>query len=254
MTDEMSILIAVLIIWGIAIAITVSSSVEANKKKKKAIELKLKSLLDFDPTQQVIGSDGNSGLAVDESREKLCLITISGTVVSTRVISNKDILSAELFEDDDSITKTVRSSQIGSAIIGGLLLGGVGALVGGLSGKKETSGKVKHIDLRLLVNDTNSPLHDVAFMNVEGKKGGIIYTQAIQVARKWHGIVEVLIKRAEVEESLLASERQAPQALSSISVADEIKKLADLHDSGILTSEEFQQQKAKLLGANLALA
>lgn len=117
------------------------------------------------------------------------------------------------------------------------------------------SGKIKRVDLRLIVNDTKAPLHDVAFMNVEGKKDGIIYTQAIQQARRWHGIVEVLIKRANAEESLpQIEERQAPPALPAPSVADEIKKLAELHSSGVLTLEEFQQQKTRLLSANQPVA
>jgi hypothetical protein len=224
-------------------------------KKKQEMESKLKSLPNFNPTQQIMGCDGNSGLAVDEPRKKICLITNNGVSVSQRVIDYKDILSVELFEDGTSVTKTVRSSQIGGAVVGGLLLGGVGALVGGLSGKTETSGKIKRIDLRLIVNDTNAPLHDVAFMNVEGKKDGIIYTQAIQVARRWHGIVEVLIKRADSEErSLQISERQTQPALPNASVADEIKKLADLHHSGVLTLDEFQQQKTRLLGVNQSVA
>lgn len=240
--------IAAAVVVGIVQAINTS-------KRKQEMESKLKSLPDFNPTQQVMGCDGNSGLAVDEKRKKICLITNNGASVSQRVIYYKDIFSVELFEDGTSVTKTVRSSQIGGAVVGGLLLGGVGALVGGLSGKTETSGKIKRIDLRLIVNDTNAPLHDVAFMNVEGKKDGIIYTQAIQVARRWHGIVEVLIKRADSEDrSLQNSERQTPPGMPSASVADEIKKLAELHHSGVLTSDEFQQQKTRLLGVNQSVA
>jgi len=244
----------VFIIIAAAVVIAIVQAVNTSKRKQE-MESKLKSLPDFNPTQQVMGCDGNSGLAVDEPRKKICLITNNGTSVSQRIIYYKDIFSVELFEDGTSITKTVRSSQIGGAVVGGLLLGGVGALVGGLSGKTETSGKVKRIDLRLIVNDTNAPLHDVAFMNVEGKKDGIIYTQAIQVARRWHGIVEVLIKRADSEEkSLQNSERQIQPALPNASVADEIKKLAELHHSGVLTSDEFQQQKSRLLGVNQSVA
>ncbi|MBR7792199.1 SHOCT domain-containing protein [Undibacterium sp. FT147W] len=220
-------------------------------KRKQEMELKLKSIDDFNSTQQIIGCDGKSGLAIDEDQRKLCLITNNGTSVLQRVIDYKGILSVELFEGGTSVTKTVRSSQIGGALVGGLLLGGVGALVGGLSGKTETSGKINRIDLRLIVNDTNAPLHDVAFMNFADKKDGIIYTQAMQMARRWHGILEVLVKRADAEEKGFDNkEREVQSALPSTSVADEIKKLADLHQSGLLTLDEFQQQKTKLLGAD----
>jgi hypothetical protein len=43
--------------------------------------------------------------------------------------------------------------------------------------------------------------------------------------------------------------RPEPVAASIVSVADEIRKLAELRDDGILTEEEFRAQKAKLLGS-----
>jgi uncharacterized protein DUF4429/putative oligomerization/nucleic acid binding protein len=47
------------------------------------------------------------------------------------------------------------------------------------------------------------------------------------------------------------SERSAGSTMSgsSVSVADELKKLAELRDSGILTNEEFDAQKSHLLGS-----
>lgn len=51
-------------------------------------------------------------------------------------------------------TRNLRNvRQIGGVVVGGLLLGGVGAIIGGLSGKTETSGKISRIDLRLIVNE-----------------------------------------------------------------------------------------------------
>ncbi len=41
----------------------------------------------------------------------------------------------------------------------------------------------------------------------------------------------------------------APLPAAPVSVADELKKLADLKDAGLLTNEEFAGQKAKLLGS-----
>jgi hypothetical protein len=41
-------------------------------------------------------------------------------------------------------------------------------------------------------------------------------------------------------------------ATSSSSPADELVKLADLRDKGVITSEEFDRQKAKLLGTTPA--
>jgi hypothetical protein len=178
--------------WVFIIAIGVSiipiAQVIVTNNKKKDMKSHLDILPDFLPTQQFMGCDGNSGIAVDEPRGKICLIINSGVGVSKRIIPFKDIISVELFEDGTSITKTDRSSQIANAVVGGIVLGGVGAIIGGATGKTETSGKNKRVDLRIIVNDIKAPLHDVAFKNVEDEKGGRIYSQAIQQARYWHGL------------------------------------------------------------------
>ena len=217
---------------------------------KKEINLKLNSLPDFEPTQKIISVKLKSGVAIDEKRNRICLFTINkvseNITILLQIFQYKDILSVELFKNNISITKTVRSSQIGSVVAGGLLLGGAGVVIGGLTGKTKTTGKVNNIALRLIVNDTKKPLHDIIFLN--GDVSEIFYKQQLQLARHWHGIIEVIIKRAnEEEKNSQVIKQEKPTIVSQYSIADEIKKLADLHSSGFLTLEEFQQQKAKLL-------
>jgi hypothetical protein len=159
----------------------------------------------------------------------------------------KDIFSSEIFEDGVTITKTVRSSQIGGALIGGLALGGVGAVVGGLTGKTQASDKVDKVDLRLTVNDTKNPIFNLNFLNLPMKKNDTQYKQAIERARHWHGLIEVLIKLADNEDKAVTKMKDPPKPLVG-SIADELKKLAELRDEGILSVDEFQQQKLKLLG------
>jgi hypothetical protein len=50
--------------------------------------------------------------------------------LTTRIISYRDLLSSEIFEDGTTITKTVRSSQVGGGLIGAIALGGVGDKAG----------------------------------------------------------------------------------------------------------------------------
>ena len=242
----MEYLILVIIFVVGAVVVGVIQAINTSNKKK-AMDDYLGLIKDFSASQEVIGENGNTGLAIDEQRKKICLIKYRQKNVTTRVFVYKDLLSSEIFEDGATVTKTVRSSQIGGALIGGLALGGVGAIIGGLSGKTQTSGKVKKVDLRLTVNDTKNPLHDINFLDLETKKDGFLYKQAIQKARRWHGLIEVLIKRADLEDKA-ANTNDVPK-LPSGSVADELKKLAELRDAGVLSIEEFQQQKTRLLSA-----
>jgi len=231
----------------ISVVLAVVAQVIITSNKTKAVDEHLGCFKDFSATQKVMGSDGNTGLAIDEQRKKICLIDHRQQEVTSRFFAYKDLLSSEISEDGATVTRTVRSSQIGGALIGGLALGGLGAVIGGLSGETQTSGTVKRIDLRITVDDTKNPLHDINFLYLETKKGDFFYRKAIQEARHWHGLIEVLIRRADLEDKA-TNTNDAPR-LPSGSVADELKKLAELRDAGVLSIEEFQQQKARLLGA-----
>lgn len=176
----------------------------------------------------------------------MCLLRHNSEGINVNVVRYQDVLSSELFEDGDTITKTSRSSQICGALIGGLALGGVGAIIGGLSGKKVNKDKVERIDLRLIVNDTKNPNHDLNFLDDETSKGGFIYKGAIKEARHWYGLIEVIIKQADQDDGKLAKE-EPNIASNSNHIADELEKLAQLYKDNILTKEEFEQQKKKLL-------
>src|SRR5690606_17399485 len=129
-------------------------------------EAKLASLANFNATQKFMGNDGGSGIAIDEDRKKVCLIKFRSGDALMDVSSYRDLISSEIFEDGDTITSTSRSSQIGGALVGGIALGGVGAIVGGLSGKTTSTRKPKRLDLRITVNRTDSPIHDINFMDI----------------------------------------------------------------------------------------
>lgn len=236
----------VLLIFVIGVGIGIFQAV-AVSNKKKAMEDKLESLPNFSPTQKIMGNNGDTGLAIDEDRKKIVLIKNGPTNVALKPITYRDVLSSEIFVDGETVTKTSRASQLGGALIGGLALGGVGAIIGGLSGKTRSSEKVKRVDLRVTVNDTKNPLHDINFMDVEGKKDGLIYQSAMEQARHWHGLIAVLIKMADNEDIEDSKSSSQENVSKSSSLADELAKLSDLRDKGVLSDEEFSIQKQKLL-------
>ncbi|MCM1567810.1 MAG: hypothetical protein NC238_18025 [Dehalobacter sp.] len=184
-----------LLIVGIIIAGVAWSIIYTNKKKKQ-MEDEL-SNIDFNATQKVMSENGATGIAIDENTKKICLIKNMPTV-STRIINYNDIISSEILEDSKTITKSQRGSQIGGAVVGGLLLGGVGAVIGGLSGKKQAETKVKKIDLQIIINDIANPMHNIIFLNIETKKDGIIYRSAIEKASHWQALLTAVIKQAEM--------------------------------------------------------
>ena len=70
-----------------------------------------------------------------------------------KVCSYKDIIDFELKEDG----QTIISGKSGSALVGGIMLGGVGAVIGA-SGKRKVTNKCTSSELRIYINDLNEPV------------------------------------------------------------------------------------------------
>ena len=118
-----------------------SASMENVKKAENGfIEFKNKG---FDFQQNFVVADifgAKSGIAIDQTKKTICVLTRNEMKNSSyKLIPFTDILIAELYEDGQTITKTSRTSQAGGALIGTLLLGGIGTVIGGLSGKQVSS-------------------------------------------------------------------------------------------------------------------
>lgn len=227
------------------------NSNQARSRKVKT-NLELVSRDDFTVSQFYLGEDGRSGIAIDGSETRIALPELVGDEGQIRVINYNDILSSELYIDGETVTKTERGSQIGGALIGGIMFGGVGAVIGGLSGSKRSADEVRNIDLRLIVRDSQQPVHDVKFLDgkilIDGKtnKRSNKYKESLSQARHWHGLIEVLIRTADKEDAKKEITQPFTEKQQS-SVADELLKLSQLLQSGVLSEEEFKAQKQKLL-------
>ena len=88
-----------------------------------------------DQTKKLVSMKNDVALCIDEVKQKIYLFTNYYNEEKLRSYSLKDLLQVEIIEDNVTITKTSRTSQVGGAIVGGMLAGGVGAVIGGLSGK-----------------------------------------------------------------------------------------------------------------------
>lgn len=112
-----------------------------------------------------------------------------------------NIIESEITLDNQIISKVSKSG----IVAGGLLAGGIGAALGGLSASSIQNEMVKSVTLKITVEDLGKPIHYIDFLptqEVEGyntqgyKKDSNIIQQALKNAEYWHGVMDVIIKKA----------------------------------------------------------
>ena len=204
---------------------------------------------DFDVDDIYIHTKGKTGFAIDTKNSKIMLITPD----YQKIINYNNLVSVELLENKNTLATTNRGSQIVGTVAGGILLGGVGAVIGGLSGSKSSKDIITKISVRLITDDFYKPNHEVDFMDISVESKGVnrensIYKNSLDEAIKWHSRFSIVLKKEEEN-----SKKSLPESIRTISninisVADEIAKLSKLQKEGAITIEEFESQKKKLLG------
>lgn len=224
------------IIIAIGIIVGVVNMVN-NSKHKKESQVAFENLKDFKADNHYLSTSSGMSIGFDNQRKKICFLD---KMHEAFIYDYNKILQCEVAIDGQTVLKQSTTGTIGRSVLGGILGGGIGALIGGATGAKTQNENISSIDLKIIINDTINPVFKINFLNLKTKKGSMIYKIAYSNIEKWHGIVSGLIMQGNHEES-----NNKPS--ENLSVADELKKLKDLLDNGVLTPEEFVKQKSKLI-------
>ncbi|WP_165571646.1 hypothetical protein, partial [Cytobacillus praedii] len=161
--------------------------------------------------KKFISNDYSNGIIYDEHQDEVLLITKKFTKndgsfeFEFKKFSSEKINKFEISMDNQTVYKTDRASQLFGTAVGVVALGGIGAIIGGLSGQKNNNEIIKSIQLKLLIDDIDSPSHKISFLsNVDQYTGKVNngYPKdssevrvAIKNIERWQGILEILIKQ-----------------------------------------------------------
>ncbi|MDR7696225.1 hypothetical protein [Lactococcus lactis] len=64
-------------------------------------------------------------------------------------------------EDNEIVTKVFTASVVARGVVGGILAGGIGTNVGGVTEKSKSSSNLKEISIRFKLSDMNSPYQEI---------------------------------------------------------------------------------------------
>lgn len=232
------------IIWAIVSGINGRQEV---KERGVLMENKVNRMNNFTANQKVIGVNNLYTFAVDTNRREVAYIEEN----QERIVAYDDIISVEVIEDNTVVASKSTMRTVGGAVVGGAIAGGAGAVVGGLSGNTNMKKIVKMVQVKLRLRDIANP---TLFINCfdyktmtggqEVKTGGMlwfIYEQGLKDAQSIADLISIIIDDVD------RKQKTSQQINNSNSIADELAKLADLKNKGIITEEEFNIQKSKLL-------
>lgn len=129
--------------------------------------------------------------------------------------------------------KTQTKGRMGSAIVGGLVAGPIGAIAGASRGKKGRTNETSISEERQYENKTLATLH---FQNIETKE------------MKEINILNDSKTDTEIRNFLMGITINS-ESSQTMSIPDEIRKYKQLMDEGIISPEEFNQKKNDLLNS-----
>ena len=153
----------------------------------------------FDDGRLGIGSKSYiKGIALNKETGEISIYSMhdDNVHVVKKSISVTKLISAEIIEDGNSIYKTNRASQIGGALIGSVIFGGVGAVIGGLSGSKSKLEECKKLGVQLIFNDLYNPTEEFDFIHVfPVKKSNKMYMECLKEANDLAIFLNIMMKQ-----------------------------------------------------------
>ncbi|WP_275790564.1 hypothetical protein [Pararhizobium gei] len=182
-----------IILWsaGITVAITLFITL-AGAGARKSLRTSARDWLDENQfkTYSVIFDTGDA-LGVDYDRR---LVAISSAGLN-KILKFDDVVSVEYSENGTTVSKTNRGSQALGAALGAATFGGVGAVIGGLSGSSQNQQTVSLSTINLVTADRDNPYVTVkVFESAPTPKDGIVYKQLSKDLMPWYGRLKAIIE------------------------------------------------------------
>ncbi|WP_367846554.1 hypothetical protein [Rhodoferax sp. WC2427] len=201
LTAPNPIFVLVLSLVSALIGYRLTSRVTDGLAVQRALVVARKRVPNFVVGQHVIGVDSESGILLDHQGGTILVFDTFGKRLS--VLPESALLACDVMEDGNTVSTltTSRSSQLVGAAVGGLVFGGVGAVVGALSGKKKSISRndLSEISLRLTVADRISPSYRITLFKVAKPvlKSSTQGRRAIRSAEEAEGLLQIIMQQSQ---------------------------------------------------------
>ncbi len=157
-----------IVVVAIVVLIGVISIMLSNADKKHLDAFIRKCIPDYDDSENwktyLYEKSGETckRYCINTFKNKLYIFYMGKELYEERNI--KDVIKCELSLNNEIVHSTNRKSQIVGAAVGGVVFGGVGAIIGGLTGTKTSQkGKILEAKILLYYNKPDTPMDVLTF-------------------------------------------------------------------------------------------
>lgn len=205
-------------------------NIETFKNNKEIVRVKLEKY-GFSSSLSIPYNENSMGAAlmVDHENKKIALCHYSNAFIE--YISFNQIINVEILKNNATIMK----GGIGRAVIGGVLAGGVGAVVG--ASTRDSEELLYSLKIRVITNDINKPLYVIKLNYNEIAVGSQEYNTIVDTANKIYSLIFSIANKDNKQNSSTGENNPLEQ----------IEKLATLKEKKFITDEEFKTKKKELL-------
>jgi hypothetical protein len=153
----------------------------------------------FTPDKKVFSHDQLFGLAINEANKQIAYVS-RNTVhdeYKFKLFNFQDIIEAKVKTNHETITSTSIGSIVSRGIVGGLVAGGIGSIIAGVTSKQNSSQKIKELTLEFVVDDILNPRYTLSFYKSDYPLKQS--SDLIELTETWYRIFSVIINRNSQE-------------------------------------------------------
>lgn len=189
---------------------------------------------DFNISQKV--NYGNKFQVDVDIIHKKVAVGMTYPSVNVTFLDFNQIIDCKIIENSNVIS----GGGVGRAVAGGVIAGGVGAIVG--ANTKKSSTMLNNFSIDIITNDINNSVVRLKMIDspIDINTYGNIYRDIIRFSNDVYALIQSVISNKEI----LIEKKETEQKKDNL---QELEKLSELKAKGIITESEFLEGKKKIL-------
>lgn len=174
-----------------------------------------------------------SFLSFDDNSRKFAIYTGGLFSSISKIVNYDDLIDVNIIQDNESLI----TGGLASSLVGGVMLGGAGLIAGAVIGKKNKI-YCENLSIKLTINNNSSPCEIIELIPIKVKTDSSIYKEMCQIAEEAISKFKVILTQNSKGSAIYDNEKDIPNL---------IKQYKELYDQGLITEEEYNEKKKRLL-------